>query len=141
MIRRPPRSTRTDTLLPYTTLFRSKELATLQHHDAVVWLAGATRDRRIAPDLAPFARIERRERGVALRADVHLGQVDATGQRQRLFVNLPAANHHDLRRHALARPLLGPLQAPPQGVLYLCTFGLEGGLRGVGGVLRPRPRL
>src|SRR3546814_4162400 len=25
MIRRPPRSTRTDTLLPYTTLFRSKE--------------------------------------------------------------------------------------------------------------------
>src|SRR3546814_10808959 len=29
MIRRPPRSTRTDTLFPYTTLFRS-DLATLQ---------------------------------------------------------------------------------------------------------------
>src|SRR3546814_5143636 len=27
MIRRPPRSTRTDTLLPYTTLFRSKATA------------------------------------------------------------------------------------------------------------------
>src|SRR3546814_3818316 len=27
MIRRPPRSTRTDTLFPYTTLFRSIELA------------------------------------------------------------------------------------------------------------------
>src|SRR3546814_13782676 len=27
MIRRPPRSTRTDTLFPYTTLFRSGELA------------------------------------------------------------------------------------------------------------------
>src|SRR3546814_12290991 len=27
MIRRPPRSTRTDTLFPYTTLFRSSELA------------------------------------------------------------------------------------------------------------------
>src|SRR3546814_13460483 len=27
MIRRPPRSTRTDTLFPYTTLFRSAELA------------------------------------------------------------------------------------------------------------------
>src|SRR3546814_15103489 len=26
MIRRPPRSTRTDTLFPYTTLFRSKDL-------------------------------------------------------------------------------------------------------------------
>src|SRR3546814_2699702 len=30
MIRRPPRSTRTDTLFPYTTLFRSKEVADLQ---------------------------------------------------------------------------------------------------------------
>src|SRR3546814_5742298 len=29
MIRRPPRSTRTDTLFPYTTLFRSKA----GHHD------------------------------------------------------------------------------------------------------------
>src|SRR3546814_3880641 len=29
MIRRPPRSTRTDTLFPYTTLFRSAEGATL----------------------------------------------------------------------------------------------------------------
>src|SRR3546814_3093396 len=27
MIRRPPRSTRTDTLFPYTTLFRSQELS------------------------------------------------------------------------------------------------------------------
>src|SRR3546814_17908789 len=30
MIRRPPRSTRTDTLFPYTTLFRSILLATFQ---------------------------------------------------------------------------------------------------------------
>src|SRR3546814_4861040 len=29
MIRRPPRSTRTDTLFPYTTLFRSPHLYTL----------------------------------------------------------------------------------------------------------------
>src|SRR3546814_18793399 len=28
MIRRPPGSTRTDTLFPYTTLFRSREVAT-----------------------------------------------------------------------------------------------------------------
>src|SRR3546814_2582384 len=32
MIRRPPRSTRTDTLFPYTTLFRS-----LRDEDCVVW--------------------------------------------------------------------------------------------------------
>src|SRR3546814_3880776 len=30
MIRRPPRSTRTDTLFPYTTLFRSKSLHAAQ---------------------------------------------------------------------------------------------------------------
>src|SRR3546814_9790393 len=38
MIRRPPRSTRTDTLFPYTTLFRSAFLLGLPHqlgHDAV----------------------------------------------------------------------------------------------------------
>src|SRR3546814_12056735 len=29
MIRRPPRSTRTDTLFPYTTLFRSEEAQTI----------------------------------------------------------------------------------------------------------------
>src|SRR3546814_10144507 len=42
MIRRPPRSTRTDTLFPYTTLFRSRECRTsgssrgLQHVGDVV---------------------------------------------------------------------------------------------------------
>src|SRR3546814_19975058 len=38
MIRRPPRSTRTDTLFPYTTLFRSLNLA--QQPPAVVLMAG-----------------------------------------------------------------------------------------------------
>src|SRR3546814_10389744 len=32
MIRRPPRSTRTDTLFPYTTLFRSADAAAVQEH-------------------------------------------------------------------------------------------------------------
>src|SRR3546814_9739294 len=39
MIRRPPRSTRTDTLFPYTTLFRSlaeqRALRSAQHFDAL----------------------------------------------------------------------------------------------------------
>src|SRR3546814_4441347 len=33
MIRRPPRSTRTDTLFPYTTLFRSAGIRILRQHD------------------------------------------------------------------------------------------------------------
>src|SRR3546814_15614717 len=54
MIRRPPRSTRTDTLFPYTTLFRSGEIAlgAAEHMliaiDAVVaGIAGADRHRVI----------------------------------------------------------------------------------------------
>src|SRR3546814_2946724 len=36
MVRRPPRSTRTDTLFPYTTLFRSEDLASLDCLDQTV---------------------------------------------------------------------------------------------------------
>src|SRR3546814_1243930 len=48
MIRRPPRSTRTDTLFPYTTLFRSADEAAddgslheLDRDDRCRWQAGA----------------------------------------------------------------------------------------------------
>src|SRR3546814_6163558 len=45
MIRRPPRSTRTDTLFPYTTLFRSTELA--------AGLAATYRSQTLSQRLAP----------------------------------------------------------------------------------------
>src|SRR3546814_20976827 len=50
MIRRPPRSTRTDTLLPYTTLFRS--LAAIAGHSlaASVVHRAAHRDRPLRRD-------------------------------------------------------------------------------------------
>src|SRR3546814_9419958 len=38
MIRRPPRSTRTDTLFPYTTLFRSQQIALLEAEKKVAAL-------------------------------------------------------------------------------------------------------
>src|SRR3546814_10639416 len=44
MIRRPPRSTRTDTLFPYTTLFRSKGST-----DAVTFVRSLGRFARIRP--------------------------------------------------------------------------------------------
>src|SRR3546814_1889337 len=40
MIRRPPRSTRTDTLFPYTTLFRSHGLSTAQIGLALGFMQG-----------------------------------------------------------------------------------------------------
>src|SRR3546814_21126809 len=42
MIRRPPRSTRTDTLFPYTTLFRSLK----GPRDMAFWLASERRDQQ-----------------------------------------------------------------------------------------------
>src|SRR3546814_4604466 len=49
MIRRPPRSTRTDTLFPYTTLFRSqnkgKEIQRLERLYALAWGQSQQRDR------------------------------------------------------------------------------------------------
>src|SRR3546814_14450630 len=36
MIRRPPRSTRTDTLFPYTTLFRSIDMDDTEHRASVL---------------------------------------------------------------------------------------------------------
>src|SRR3546814_10740279 len=48
MIRRPPRSTRTDTLFPYTTLFRSLR------HDGAVWHRRLDAGRAVRHDAAVF---------------------------------------------------------------------------------------
>src|SRR3546814_6234587 len=48
MIRRPPRSTRTDTLFPYTTLFRSRALSTTKGT-----FRRGTRDREALHGLGP----------------------------------------------------------------------------------------
>src|SRR3546814_11105740 len=65
MIRRPPRSTRTDTLLPYTTRFRSTEvIAHLIHHylkqatDLLAALQLAVKDLHGAYALAVVSRAE-----------------------------------------------------------------------------------
>src|SRR3546814_8858500 len=49
MIRRPPRSTRTDTLFPYTTLFRSRQHRALLDDDALGDL-GACADEAVVLD-------------------------------------------------------------------------------------------
>src|SRR3546814_12540301 len=53
MILRPPRSTRTDTLLPYTTLFRSEDVRAEQDRDAA---SAEVADG--LPDLADPSRVE-----------------------------------------------------------------------------------
>src|SRR3546814_1874604 len=54
MIRRPPTSTRTDTLFPYTTLFRSNILPFYRSLVAFAHLISAMRSRPSRPNLAPF---------------------------------------------------------------------------------------
>src|SRR3546814_1715444 len=53
MIRRPPRSTRTDTLVPYTTLFRSNERVLFAHEQAFAEKDRFLSDlRRLMPEVA-----------------------------------------------------------------------------------------
>src|SRR3546814_16944839 len=80
MIRRPPRSTRTDTLFPYTTLFRSKdlELVRIVYHDVPRELRGDNqRLRQILTNLLSNA-IKYTERGaVVLRV---MGEREESGR-------------------------------------------------------------
>src|SRR3546814_4995194 len=73
MIRRPPRSTRTDTLFPYTTLFRSegnlpqlRRQADVEQEDAVD---------RLAP--ARFGRVDRDGSTVAERSEEHTSELQS----------------------------------------------------------------
>src|SRR3546814_5868727 len=65
MIRRPPRSTRTDTLFPYTTLFRSDHLAVLRREQMREFLLMSLDHRlEIEQDARAALRIERCPRGL-----------------------------------------------------------------------------
>src|SRR3546814_3030449 len=50
MIRRPPRSTRTDTLFPYTTLFRSCDVRNAGYHHIIVTLGQLLQFVRVSAD-------------------------------------------------------------------------------------------
>src|SRR3546814_3889811 len=63
MVRRPSGSTRTDTLLPYTSLFRSKALvkllaSVLWRDDGGYWLRTPAEQGRIEVEDAPFTAVE-----------------------------------------------------------------------------------
>src|SRR3546814_10923819 len=87
MIRRPPRSTRTDTLFPYTTLFRALA-ATRQMGDRI--------------DRVVLASVEGTDQTLKLpaRTDAFLERVGALLQNDPKAVSLPPLP--DLMRHVLA---------------------------------------
>src|SRR3546814_7246731 len=91
MIRRPPRSTRTDTLFPYTTLFRSHHL-----HDAVA-------DRGVFVLVAAYRRVVEPEGG----QHQHVGCRGVEFGRR-------GAHHAGLRQaaHDLVGAVVGALEDP-----------------------------
>src|SRR3546814_6109307 len=109
MMRRPPRSTRTDTLFPYTTLFRSRQ----RHagHD----LAHARLDRRIggdgAVDVRPVGRgvlrgcrgvgCGRRIGGVAFRSEEHTSELQSLMRISYAVFCLKKKKHHTITPQSL----------------------------------------
>src|SRR3546814_3946065 len=76
IIRRPPRSTRTDTLCPYTSLFRSRGRHSISHAGAGRGQAGraAAQGRRLDRGLAPCRAADRR---VAPRSEEHTSELQS----------------------------------------------------------------
>src|SRR3546814_16605223 len=97
MIRRPPRSTRTDTLLPYTTLFRSRRVVETEEVEVRAAVgdslgAGVQQRRLQAPDLVAEHADRQQEHAavpeVATAADVAFGAL-------RIRLLAEAAHRHD----------------------------------------------
>src|SRR3546814_15619779 len=107
MIRRPPRSTRTDTLFPYTTLFRSEPLLDVRHDHQLV----DDRVRRLGGD------------------DARLGDADVARAALALFgVGDGGALHRALHRAGAAagadvQAAQAQLVADVLGVLVLVAVG------------------
>src|SRR3546814_10223715 len=74
MIRRPPRSTRTDTLFPYTTLFRS--IAQVPRVPDLP-VGGLLPDRVPAPDPAPEESPARGGEGRLVRSEEHTSELQS----------------------------------------------------------------
>src|SRR3546814_4200898 len=70
MIRRPPRSTRTDTLFPYTTLFRSGLVTGSGHRERI-------RARRNLRDTIRTRIVGRHGAGEALRSEEHTSELQS----------------------------------------------------------------
>src|SRR3546814_20037597 len=96
MIRRPPRSTRTDTLFPYTTLFRSLAAAKFVEHSVDVHRRQADR----------FGDLGLRRRKVASLSPDPAAQALA-------FENLAQKMPHPLDRDALAEAQKPPVPPRP----------------------------
>src|SRR3546814_13520138 len=89
MIRRPPRSTRTDTLFPYTTLFRSKHIRPSTFHVVGYAMSCSATLRRAA---------ERFQHSARLISDSAAVEFDREGADGRLSVDLNTGGRQPIYR-------------------------------------------
>src|SRR3546814_12851556 len=74
MIRRPPRSTRTDTLFPYTTLFRSHPADRRHRGEGGIAPVAELAGDELAPDLQPD---DEEEEGHEARSEEHTSELQS----------------------------------------------------------------
>src|SRR3546814_18106696 len=84
MIRRPPRSTRTDTLFPYTTLFRSLVARSPSGQAAAYPIVASTQKDGIcheviapAPNLAPELSAQAQQIALTVRSEEHTSELQS----------------------------------------------------------------
>src|SRR3546814_12519264 len=112
MLRRPPRSTRTDTLFPYTTLFRSALRGGGRRRRLLPGGGGARRERLPGPDRRHPRAAHRREALLHLRGH-QAGEVGPAAAR--------AAARRRCRR-IIARPRARGAESPPRRGQIRATF-------------------
>src|SRR3546814_15514184 len=116
MIRRPPRFTRSDTLFPYTTLFRS--LALLPLEDGAVPLRAAGAGHRVdAQALSRYLLVGPRPEPVAGRRPRDVGGRHLVGVREERseFGRRRRDDRFDLRAFLVHPPPVQPAPALPPG--------------------------
>src|SRR3546814_9708146 len=100
MIRRPPRSTRTDTLCPYTTLFRSDDAVAARDRPQVRWARPFDRDPRGPPHRGiARQRSRRRRRGAPVDASARRLTEPLAFLHTRHAGLVPASNHPRSEEH------------------------------------------
>src|SRR3546814_6253000 len=80
MIRRPPRSTRTDTLFPYTTLFRSNPVLVLTDGvggTVVRWLGASTRDGGFIERIGSYNPLLAKDNPERVRSEEHTSELQS----------------------------------------------------------------
>src|SRR3546814_4528845 len=110
MIRRPPRSTRTDTLFPYTTLFRSLDLALDQHR--FVEISGG-------PGVGKSAVLKHAAERIAVQANVLVLDPVSTPE------GGWAALAQTLNLQATAREFLADLATSGGGVIFIDSLEMR----------------